>query len=145
MIIYDLGAPNSAVISVISMPLNLTPFLPSQSPPKSQKAINSSRIKVSQFCWHWVRFPIAFAIFDVINVKVTLFFSCFFTVFSKFLVQLTNPILPDFTQTTFTDADCYHLTIYVATSWYISDWVIYPNLNGHYIVHSWECLIFITS
>ena len=67
-----------------------------------------------------IRFVIVFVVHEIFCYKVTLFF----TDFSIFRVQVTNPVKPDFLKTAIRDVNWYDLTKYAATSPYLDENIV---------------------
>ena len=72
-----------------------------------------------------IRFVIVFVVHEIFCYKVTLFF----TDFSIFRVQVTNPVKPDFLKTAIRDVNWYDLTKYAATSPYLDENIVNYSKN----------------
>ena len=72
-----------------------------------------------------IRFEISFVVLEISCCKHTLFF----TDFSTFRVQVTNPVKPDFLKTAIRDVNWYDLTKYAATSPYLDENIVNYSKN----------------
>ena len=81
-----------------------------------------------------IRFEITFVVLEISCYKHTLFF----TDFSIFRVQLTNPVKPDFLKTAISDVDWYALTKYAATSPYLDENMVNYSKRGQKAAIFWR-------